>query len=214
VPDRRDPVIHGASGGEQEAMSYDRTSAADLDDAWRRRWQYEPCETMAAVVRDHRRAIYSKARQICGEDRAADVVQEVYLRLWQHPDRYQPSKGPLGPFLTMVTTGIAIDVVRRDARRRSRDEHVHRLAEVGVIDPAEAVDPVTDDRVRDALLDLDHRQRDAVVASVVEELVHREIAALRGIPEGTVKSRVRTGLHHMRIQLRDLSGTPGDLSCT
>jgi RNA polymerase sigma-70 factor, ECF subfamily len=169
---------------------------------------------MADVVRQHDHAIHCRARQVCGDDRATDVAQEVYLRFWQDPFRYEPSKGPLGSFLMMMTTGIAIDLVRRDARRRARDETAGRdVATRPSLDQPDVADPVTSRRVQEALSSLNADQRDVVVASIVHELVHREIAITRGIPEGTVKSRIRLGIHRLRDQLRDVHEPPEPAAC-
>ena len=179
-----------------------------LDAEWRERWERDPVLAMANVVRQHRKMIHARARQICGEDRATDVAQEVYLRFWQNPLRYVPSKGSLSSFLMMMTSGIAIDLVRSDSRRRRRDETVERRTPRHDIDPPDLTDPVTSARVLEALGSLNTTQREAVVDSIFLELVHREIAVTRGIPEGTVKSRIRLGMQHLRDQLDDLRDTP------
>lgn len=185
-----------------------RLTSEQLDADWRERWERDPVVAMATVVRQHRTMIHARARQICGEDRATDVAQEVYLRFWQNPMRYLPSKGSLASFLMMMTSGIAIDIVRRDARRRLRDETVERRTPRHDVDPPDLADPVTSVRIQQALGALNASQREAVVDSVLHELVHREIAVTRGIPEGTVKSRIRLGMQHLRDQLGDLRDTP------
>jgi len=159
---------------------------------------------MTAVVREHRRLVLDAARRVCGDDRAADVAQEVFLRVWARPERFDPERASLPTFLAMMARGVAVDIARRDARRLRRD--ARSLDGADDDDEASPLDVVAARRLAKALADLDPAQRQAVLAAHVEQLVHREIAQRDGIPEGTVKSRIRLGLAHLRGQLGDLRG--------
>lgn len=172
--------------------------------AWAARWAKDPASEMAAIVRDHRRAIHAAARATCGDDLAADVVQEVFLRIWQHPERYDPTRGPIRPYLLMLTNATCMDVLRSEQRRRARELRVREHDPMRLEDWD--VDPPIDvtERVQSALADLDESHRVVVVASFLDHQPHRLIAVLHQIPEGTVKSRIRHGLLKMRRSLGDL----------
>ena len=60
-----------------------------------------------------------------GPDGAADdVVQETFLLLWEHPDRFDPRRGTLSSYLTAASRGRALDLMRRDTARRRREDRV------------------------------------------------------------------------------------------
>jgi RNA polymerase sigma-70 factor, ECF subfamily len=185
-------------------MLEERFSRSADADSWYSAWLVDREEGMTALVRDHRRAIYARARVVCGDENAADVAQEVFLRMWEHPERFDPTKGSLRSFLVMMTHGIAVDHARANERRRRRDERSARAdGVVSAGDPYDTVDPFVLDRLRSALAHLDRERREVIVAAYLEQLVHREIAMRMGIPEGTVKSRIRLGLRGLRADLKD-----------
>ena len=70
--------------------------------------------------------------------------------------------------------------------------------------PYDTVDPFVLDRLKSALAHLDRDRREVIVAAFLEQRVHREIAVRMGIPEGTVKSRIRLGLKGLRAELNDV----------
>ncbi len=65
--------------------------------------------------------MHQQARRVSGDGGADDVVQDVFLRLWGQPERFDPTRGSLGSFLTMQTQGRAIDALRSDNARRARE---------------------------------------------------------------------------------------------
>ena len=142
--------------------------------------------------------------RLCGADRSADVAQEVFLKIWTNPLHYAPSRGALRAYLLMVTRSVAIDLIRRDTRQRQRDERAGRESIDTVPDHSDELDPATLQRLALALSGLDPRRRELVLASFVDRIVHRELSNRFGLPEGTVKSRIRSGLADLRARLREL----------
>ena len=69
-------------------------------------------EALAAVFKANRSVLYAIARTAVGEEDAADVIQDVFLRVWQHPERFDPSRASLGTFVRVMARGVAIDHVR------------------------------------------------------------------------------------------------------
>jgi RNA polymerase sigma-70 factor (ECF subfamily) len=137
-----------------------------------------------------------------GVDGAADdVVQETFILLWEHPDRFDPQRGSLSAYLTATSRSRALDLLRRDAARRGREE---RSLDGGAAEHT-AYTHVEDDgfrrslreRLERALADLPVRQREPIALAYFANLTYEEVAAVLDRPVGTVKSRIRSGLRTM-----------------
>jgi RNA polymerase sigma-70 factor (ECF subfamily) len=178
-------------------------------DQWIEAWSNDRDQLMTDAYRDHFAAVKLRASDVCGAETAADVAQEVFLRLWRNPRGFDPAKGSLRTYLVVLARGVALDFVRSDARRRQRDARAHPTTLLPeYTSDAVMVDPIlqreTAARVKVALTQLDVRQREAIETSFYEEMKPGDIARQCGIPEGTVKSRVRLGLARLRPSLADL----------
>lgn len=149
----------------------------------------------------------SNAERVLRDEAAAeDVAQEVFVHLWRKPRSYDPSRGSLARYVSMVARSRALDRWRTRAAReaaveRSADE-TRTLAPTSTEDPAAQV--IRRDRSRTALQALEglpSEQREAVLLAYGGGLTAREIADSEGIPIGTAKSRVRLGLRRARQNL-------------
>lgn len=168
-------------------------------------------EALAEAYRRHAGAVYGLARRLLQVDSLAEeVVQEVFLRLWNHPDRYDPARGTLRSFLLAHTHGRAVDMLRSEGARRQREEREARItAEAGYDIDHEVWDVATAERVRSALDALPEGERAAIELAYFGGLTYREAASRLGAPEGTVKSRIRTGLKRLRGELTAAGVTVG-----
>jgi RNA polymerase sigma-70 factor, ECF subfamily len=138
---------------------------------------------------------------------AEDVIQEVFITLWNRPGVYLPERGRFLPWLLGVTHHRAIDLVRSrsaEQRRRVSPDQRELLLELAP-DPRHLADPadrailgVEIQAVRRALHLLPPEQREAVVLSLVGGLTHTEIAERLQQPLGTIKTRLRLGLRKLR----------------
>ncbi|HXP21277.1 MAG TPA: sigma-70 family RNA polymerase sigma factor [Streptosporangiaceae bacterium] len=149
-------------------------------------------------------AVYAAALRVLGQGTAAqDVVQDVFVELWRHPGRYDPSAGTLRTFLLMLARHRAVDLVRSELRRIARQERQHRLT------PWQQSPPVDEEvaaaeaasAVRAAVRLLPDGQRRVVELAYFEGLTCREVAQAAGIPEGTAKSRLRLALAKLEAVL-------------
>src|SRR3954447_26611653 len=78
-------------------------------------------DALAEAYRRHGGAVYGLARRLLNDQTAGEeIVQEVFLRLWEQPERFDPSRGSLRSFLLSNCHGRAVDALRRDSSRRRR----------------------------------------------------------------------------------------------
>jgi RNA polymerase sigma-70 factor (ECF subfamily) len=158
---------------------------------------------MAEVVRRHRGPVVAFARRLVGDSaRAEEISQEVFLRLWERSSRFDVERGSLRAFLLAITHGRALDVVRADAARRSREQRdaERSIAPRAGID-AEVVAQTVAGAVHLALSQLPDAERGAVELAYFGGHSYRTVARMLGEPEGTVKSRIRSGLAKLRVLL-------------
>jgi RNA polymerase sigma-70 factor (ECF subfamily) len=156
-------------------------------------------EALAEVWDRYGSLVYGHARRLTRDATIAeDVTQEVFVTLWQHPERFDPERGSLRAYLGVHAHRRAIDALRRDVRRSQREQRHHRLHPEGSCLPSDAAECASlADAVRDAIDRLPPEQREAVELAYFGGLTHREVAATLRIPEGTAKSRLR--LAHAKL---------------
>jgi RNA polymerase sigma-70 factor, ECF subfamily len=158
------------------------------------------------AYRDNVPKAFAAAYRVLGDAAAAeDVVQDVFMTLWRHPDKFDPDRGSLPGYVAMMARSRAVDRMRS---RQAGDTAVERLGrrdeERGDADesPAEAVIRREEgDLALNALAQLPRRQRDAVLLAYGRGLSAAEIAEEAGVPLGTAKSRLRLGLQKARESL-------------
>ena len=73
-------------------------------------------DALAAVYRRHAGAVFGLAKRLLVEPaRAEEIVQEVFLRLWNDPSRFDPERGRMRSYLLTQTHGRAVDLLRADS---------------------------------------------------------------------------------------------------
>jgi len=160
--------------------------------------------TFERVFAEHERGVYASAYRVTGNSaQAQDVVQDVFLRIWRRPDRFDPNRGEIGAFLRLMARSRALDLWREgDAAGRASDRLKIAVAQEPVREEArpdlECQQKDERRRVRSLLKELPQPQREAVVLSYWGGLTSDEIATHSGVPVGTAKSRVRLGLNRLR----------------
>lgn len=162
---------------------------------------------LAQLYRRYGRPGYSLARRICADDGLAeDVVQEVFLALWRDPARYDPARGGFATWLLTLIHHKAVDAVRRESAVRRRIVPAPEAGEEWSPVPVPGADQaamarVAAGQVRDALHQLPEEQRHALALAYYGGHTQREVAALTGVPLGTVKSRMFVGMQRLRSLL-------------
>ena len=160
---------------------------------------------LAEVYRRHGGAVYGLAKRVLNNAaEAEDVTQEVFLRLWNQPDRFDAARGSLRSFLLAQAHGRAVDAVRSSSSRRLREARdAMRTAEAGYDLQHEVWDLAVADQVSRAMGELPEEERRALELAYFDGHTYREVAQLLDQPEGTVKSRIRNGMRRMRVVLAD-----------
>ncbi|MFT3912565.1 MAG: sigma-70 family RNA polymerase sigma factor [Anaeromyxobacteraceae bacterium] len=136
---------------------------------------------------------------------AEDAVQEIFLDLWSHGGRYDPSKASEEAFVAVIARRRLIDR-RRKAQRRPATDSIDEVTEVRG-DLSEASHEGDAETVAEAALaskalkELSPGQREVIRLSVSEGLTHEEISERTGMPLGTVKAHARRGLIRIRALL-------------
>jgi RNA polymerase sigma-70 factor, ECF subfamily len=195
----------GAEGPNSDAMARSVSDASDgaLVVAIGR-WHED---ALAEVFRRHAGAVFALARRVLGDaGRAEEIVQEVFVRLWNQPERFDPDRGSLRSFLLAQAHGRAVDVLRSDTARKERETRQARAAaEAGYDLEREVWDLAVSERVREAVQALPPDERRAIELAYFGGRTYREVAIELGAAEGTIKSRIRSGLKRMRAALADTS---------
>jgi RNA polymerase sigma-70 factor (ECF subfamily) len=168
---------------------------------------------LSLVAQGDRQAFRSLYRSTAGtltavclgilRDRASaeEVLQEAYVRVWEHARSYDPARGAAIAWLVTIARRLALNEIRRRKNAPvAMDEVSSEVELLAAEKPAEGVG--LGGRLRTCLDQLDADYRQAVVLAYVQGLTHEELAARLARPLGTVKSWVRRGL----IDLKECLG--------
>ena len=151
------------------------------------------------------RVAYGLALRILRDEKLAeDAVQEGFLTAWRNADRFMPERGKASTWLLTLVHRRAIDLVRREDRRRAEP-----LTESVELPSGSAEEDAwlrfERERVQSALKQLPDQQREALELAYYGGFSQTELAERLGQPVGTIKSRMFTGL----ARLRELLAEPG-----
>lgn len=147
---------------------------------------------------------YRVALAVCHDDgRAQDAVQEGFLSVWKSRDSYRQQQGTVAAWLLTVVRHRAIDIARSDGRRSARQDTDDQLeARPAPSDVSESVIRRDEcDRLQATVAMLPDVQAEVITLAFYGQLSHTEIAAQLCLPPGTVKGRMRLGLHKLRAGL-------------
>jgi RNA polymerase sigma-70 factor (ECF subfamily) len=163
-------------------------------------------QALAEAYRRHAGAVFALAQRLLSDRAIAEeIVQEVFLRLWNRPEVFDPARGSLRSYLLAQCHGRSVDLLRSETSRRQREERdARRTASAGYDVEHEVVDLAVAERVRGALDGLHQNERRAIELAYLGGHTYREVADILEEPEGTVKSRIRSGLRKMRGSLQDV----------
>jgi RNA polymerase sigma-70 factor (ECF subfamily) len=145
----------------------------------------------------YHRLVYGIAFRVAGDATAAeDITQAVFLKLWTAPERFEA--GNFGGWIARVARNQALDVLRRKSHAETELSDAlpaSDLLEERVFSEIDA------ESVRRAVAQLPAEQREPIELGFFGGITHVEIARRSGIPLGTIKTRIRTGLGKLRSAL-------------
>jgi RNA polymerase sigma-70 factor (ECF subfamily) len=189
-------------------MSADEAPHADLD--LLARVAMRDASAITALYDRHARTLYSLVHHILRDSaEAEDVLQEVFLRVWEKVATYDPVLGSPMAWLVRIARNRAVDRVRSRRSRpvtQSADETLDgRLfdAAAPALDPERATSDSEQQRaIAGALSRLAPEQRVLIEHAFFMGYTQSELATRFALPLGTVKTRIRTGMLAMREHLQ------------
>ncbi len=148
--------------------------------------------------------LFSTAYRVLNNQEAAeDVLQDVFIQIWEKAPLYDPARGKPMTWAMTLTRNKAIDRLRSTQRRRRLQDDAQRESEtLEQFDDRSSFDAVasaeTNALVREAIGKLSKDQREAIELAFFSSLTQTEIAERLGEPLGTIKARIRRGMMKLR----------------
>jgi RNA polymerase sigma-70 factor (ECF subfamily) len=158
---------------------------------------------MAEAYRRHGGAVYALAHRVIRQASSAEeITQDIFLGLWQHPEKFDSQRGTLRSFLLARTHGKSVDLIRSEESRKCREERTSReTANAGYDLEHHVWDLAVAEHVKESVTALPDEMRKPIELAYFGGHTYQEVAKLLQVPEGTIKSRVRVGLTRLRANL-------------
>ena len=152
------------------------------------------------AYRRHSAAVYGLSKRLLRNPEFADeVTQEIFVRLWNRPERFDPARGTLRSFLLADAHGRSVDLIRAETARRAREEKDALVSSETAPDVESlAIAATVSTQVREAVAALSEPERKAVELAYFGGHTYKQVAEILGEPEGTIKSRIRVALKRLR----------------
>jgi RNA polymerase sigma-70 factor (ECF subfamily) len=158
-----------------------------------------------SVIDEFTPLVRNAARRVVRDHTLAeDVVQETFLALWSEPGSYDSTRGSLAAFLATVAHRRAIDVVRSEVARANREQRPPEPPPSADVE-GEVWTRELSRTVRQGIDALPEGEREAISLAYLSGLSYALVAERLGLPEGTVKSRIRSGMRRLARSLDDLA---------
>lgn len=178
------------------------------DDALLAAVALEERDAIVVFIRRFQRRVYGLAITMTGDAALADdIAQVTFERAWRHAGSYDARRASVPTWLLTITRNLAIDAMRVRRAIPFDPDLVSQL-----MPPSSSVDPlhaaVESDRLGrlgDELAELPAAQRRAVLLATMAGRTAGEIAEIEGIPLGTAKTRIRTGLRRLRAAVAEVT---------
>ena len=167
-------------------------------------------DATAAFVRRYQHRVHGLAVTMVADSAVADdVAQEAFVRAWRHAASYDVRRGSVATWLLTITRNLAIDALRAMRASPTAPDVIVALAPPAAGSGPDGAAIASDEarRVSVALAALPAEQRRAVLLARLSGMTAAEIGVFEGVPVGTAKTRIRTGLLRLRDAL-DVGGAP------
>lgn len=158
---------------------------------------------LAVLFAQYSTRVYSLVLCVVQDEALAqEATQDTFVKVWNNPQAWDPSKGQFHSWLLTMARYTAIDRLRKEARASGRDVALFEDLQADRDDSAAAVEA---GELHALLNHLPAEQRDVIRLAYFRGLKHSELAARLNLPLGTVKTRLRLGLLKLRAMLSDKS---------
>ena len=160
-------------------------------------------DALLSLHKRYANLVYSMAWRVLHDvGLAEEVTQDVFMKLWQRSQRYDPARGRFSSWLLSVTRFAAIDRLRQEGRRPLAVQLFgDDPSEQDLLERLPATDHASWEQgqlLRLLLVQLPAEQRQVIELAYFGGLTHSELAEQLGLPLGTVKGRLRLGLERLR----------------
>jgi len=161
------------------------------------------------IYERYERPMYTFAYRIVKDSMLAEeILQELFLRIWNAAEKYDEDQGKLSSWMFTLTRNIAIDGLRRRQIRTAQQvvetEQLNRTQDESA-DTENAVEAkVIGEQVREAMRNLSQDQHQVVELIYFGGYTQQEVSVNCDIPLGTVKSRVRLAMKALKLQLEGI----------
>lgn len=187
---------HGAPHRSSNEDSEVTGAAVGADESLIGRVRTKDQTAMGAIFDRYATMVYSVALRILKDPgQAEDVMQEIFLQVWNQPDRFAQGRGSLGAWLAVVARNRSIDLLRQRRPTEPCDEIVLESA-TNLASEVERNTMMI--KVRGVIRELPQEQQKSLELAFFQGLTHAEIAERTGDPLGTVKTRIRSALAALR----------------
>ena len=165
-------------------------------------------QALATLYDETSRFVFALALRILRDYALAEeATMDVYMQVWRQAQSFSPDRGNPSAWLLKMARSRAIDLLRRGARKKRLEESLEAAVSLAAStqDPEQAsLLGEEQRRTRKALARLNPEQREAIEIAYFAGLSHTEIAQVLGLPLGTIKTRIRTGMMKLRESLASL----------
>jgi RNA polymerase sigma-70 factor (ECF subfamily) len=156
---------------------------------------------LSELYQRYHRLVYSLAlRVLQNSTLAEEVTQDTFLKVWNQPQSWDAERGKLVSWLLTITRYTAIDKLRRENRVApaavfSLDDMMIDIGKRAEIDEPDWNDGQL---LRSLMQNLPPEQQQVIELAFFQGMTHTELADKLGLPLGTVKTRLRTGLQRLK----------------
>lgn len=165
-------------------------------------------DAAAVFVRRFQRRVFGLAVTVTGDvSLADDIAQITFERAWRHAGTYDARRASVTTWLLTITRNLAIDAMRVRRSVPFDPSTISQMLPVSAdLDPQQsAIDTDQLGRLGTELAILPVELRRAVLLATVASRTALEISEIEGIPLGTAKTRIRTGLRRLRTAVAEVA---------
>lgn len=158
---------------------------------------------LAVLFSEYGAKVYGMAYTVLKNTHLAqEVAQDTFMQVWKNPAGWNPTKGQFSSWLLTVTRYSAIDRLRREVRRTGQDVELHEEIVIDENDDS-LIQRLESNHLMTLLPHLPEEQRRVIDLAYFQGMKHSEIAEFLNSPLGTVKTRLRLGLHKLKEMLNN-----------